>query len=179
MTTPLCERCWTQEDRPKTDFWHSPDYHKENDMQETPVVDALEEKIEAEKGQAGEQLEIDFDGAEDYTISPAADPDDEEEEDAPPNAVCAFLVVVTPDGAAFATSELTKIAEILPQREATVVDMRRACQEVVYDVNAMQTAQQTVGLMQQQAQLMAEEQRSAKIAAKLATKGIHVPPSRR
>lgn len=148
-------------------------------MTETPVVDELEAKIEAEKA---EQLELDFDEennpAEGYQINPAADPDDEEN-DAPPNAVCAFLVVVTPDGAAFATSELSKITEILPQREATVVDMRRACQEVVFDVNAMQQAQQTVGLMQQQAQMMAEEQRSQKIAAKLATKGIHVPPSRR
>lgn len=115
----------------------------------------------------------------DYDINPAGDPDDEEEIDATPNALTAFLVVVTPDGSAFATSELHKIAEILPSREATVVDMRRACQEVVFDVNAMQTAQQTVGLMQQQAQLMAEEARGQKIAQKLATKGIHVPPGRR
>ena len=100
---------------------------------------------------------------------------EEQQPDPEPNAEYVFLVVVTPDGGAFATSEVSKIAEILPRREATVQDMRRACQEVVHDVNAMQTAQQTVGLMQQQAAAMAEQARSQKIAQKLASKGIHVP----
>lgn len=156
------------------------DNHEENRVTETPTVDALEAKLAAEQipyEDAKEMADAENSG---YHIQPAADPDEagEDEPDAEPNALCAFLVVVTPDGSAFATSELGKITEILPQRDATVVDMRRACQEVVHDVNAMQTAQQTVGLMQQQAQLMAEEARSQKIAQKLATKGIHVPTRR-
>lgn len=107
-------------------------------------------------------------------------PADELDEEAPapdpePNAEVVFLVVVTPEGASFATSDVSKLTEILPRREATIVDMRRACNEVVHDVNAMQIAQQTVGLMQAQAQAMAEQQRSQKIAQKLASKGIHVP----
>lgn len=117
-----------------------------------------------------------------YDITPAADPDEEQpapEEDVAPNAITAFLVITAPDGSSYATSDIGKIKEVLPSREATIADMRRACQEVVHDVNAMQTAQQTVGFMQQQAQAMAEEQRNAKIAAKLASKGIHVPTAGR
>lgn len=117
-----------------------------------------------------------------YDIHPAHDPDDhthDEEEEEAPNVITAFLVIVQPDGSAFATSEIAKIGEITPAREATVVDMRRACQEVVHDVNAMQTAQQTVGLMQQSAAQMAEEQRNAKIAAKLQSKGIQLPRGQR
>ena len=100
-----------------------------------------------------------------YDIQPASDPDDEPEpdEDVQPNAQTAFLVIVDATGAAFATSDLAKISEILPARDATIVDMRRACQEVVHDVNAMQTSQQVVGLMQQSAQQMAEEKRNAQI----------------
>lgn len=150
-------------------------------MTETPTVDELEAKIAAERAVSPEDVAaLSTDEADDegvYHIHPGEE--DEPAADAEPNAITAFLVVVTPDGAAFATSELHKIAEILTQREATVVDMRRACQEVVFDVNAMQTAQQTVGLMQQQAQAMAEESRNAKIAQKLATKGIHVPTAGR
>lgn len=115
-----------------------------------------------------------------YDIQPAADPDEEPEDegDVAPTCSTAFLVIIGEGGAAFATSDLAKIGEILPAREATVVDMRRACQEVVHDVNAMQVAQQTVGLMHQSAQEMAEQQRNAKIAAKLQSKGIHVPGRR-
>lgn len=123
-------------------------------------------------------LEHDHDAAG-YDIQPAADPDEEgvgeDEPDLTPNVLTAFLVIVQPDGAAFATSELEKIVEVVPARQATVVDMRRACQEVVHDVNAMQTAQQTVGLMQQSAQQMAEQKRSEAIAQKLVSKGIKVP----
>lgn len=100
---------------------------------------------------------------------------EEQEADPEPNAECIFLVVISPDGAAFATSEVQKIGEILPKREATIADMRRACQDVVHDINAQQTAMQTVSIMQQQAAAMAEQARSEKIAAKLAQKGIHVP----
>jgi hypothetical protein len=151
-------------------------YHKENAVTETPIVDEIEARLQAER-----ELDEELARRSAYDISPAAAPDDEEldhahdEADVAPNAITAFLVVVGPDGGAFATSELTKITEVLPQREATVQDMRRACQDVVFDVNAMQTAQQTVAVMQQQAQAMADQARNAKIAAKLQSKGIHVP----
>lgn len=125
------------------------------------------------------------DDAPQYDIQPSTDPDEwpqdevaDEPEDVQPNAITAFLVVVGADGSAFATSELAKLGEILPAREATIPDMRRACQEVVHDINAMQTSQQTVGLMQQSAQQLAEQARNEKIAAKLASKGIQVPGRR-
>lgn len=158
----------------------------------TETVEELEARLAAAK-QAVEDTVVTpeevaataLDEADDetgYDIHPAHDPDDhthDEDEDEAPNVITAFLVIVQPDGSAFATSEIAKIGEVTPAREATVVDMRRACQEVVHDVNAMQTAQQTVGLMQQSAQQMAEEQRNAKIAAKLQSKGIQLPRGQR
>lgn len=139
----------------------------------TPEAVAATAPDEADLGPLDDQEAL-------YNIRPAADPDEEseEDEDVAPNALTAFLVIVGPDGAAFATSELAKIGEILPARDATVADMRRACQEVVHDVNAMQISQQTVGLMQQSAQQMAEEARNAKIAQKLQSRNIHVPGRR-
>lgn len=111
-----------------------------------------------------------------YHIHPASEEDaDDEEADAEPNTLTAFLVIVGVDGAAFATSELEKVDEIVPSRPATVVDMRRACQEVVFDVNAMQISQQTVAIMQQSAQEMAEAKRNEAIAQKLVSKGVKLP----
>ena len=152
-------------------------------MSSTPVVDELERKLAEARAAALADETADAEAAAGtdepgYTITPA--PGDEHELDSEldepaPNAIVAFLVIVQSDGTAFATGELAKLGEILPSREANIVDMRNACQQVVHDVNAMQTAQQTVGLMQQQAQAMAEETRNAKIAAKLQSKGIQLP----
>lgn len=119
-----------------------------------------------------------------YDIHPAADPDLQDEldgidEELEPTCLTAFLVIIGPDGAAFGTSDLTKIAEVVPAREAQIADMRRACQEVVHDINAIQmsgqAAQQTVMLMEQRAQEMAEQTQQQKMAQALMKKGITVP----
>lgn len=151
------------------------------------TVEELEARLAALRESAGVTPEDVAATAQDeadsgYEITPAVDPEahdadghTHEDEDEAPNVLTAFLVIVNPDGAAFATSELNKIGEITPAREATIVDMRRACNEVVHDVNAMQTAQHTVALMQQSAAEMAEQARNAKIAAKLQERGVKLP----
>lgn len=174
MSEPKCAECWVQDDPPKyPELWHTPEDHdKENSVSETAVTP---EEVAATAPDEADDIGPLDDQEAMYQINPAEDPDEAApEEDVAPNALTAFLVVVKGDGSAFATADITKIGEILPAREATIVDMRRACQEVVHDVNAMQVSQQTVALMQQSAQEMAEQARSEAIARKLREKGIQV-----
>lgn len=111
-----------------------------------------------------------------YQITPAADPGESAPQEAlEPNALTMFLVIVQSDGSAFASSDLSLLNEVVPAREATLMDLRNGAQQVVHDANALQVAQQTAGLMRQSAMQMAEEQRTAKIAAQLADRGIKVP----
>jgi hypothetical protein len=160
-----------------------PAHQKEHSVttETTETVEELEARLAELKAVTPEDVAAtaldEADGG--YDIQPAHDPEDhvheDEDDEQLPNVLTAFLVIVQPDGAAFATSELSKIGEVVPAREATIIDMRRACQEVVHDVNAMQTAQQTVGLMQQSAAQMAEEKRNQQIAQKLVSRGVKLP----
>lgn len=149
-------------------------YDKEHEMTDHP------EAVTPEEVAATDPDEVDIatsDGEAEYHIHPATDPDEAQELE--PTCITAFLVIIGPDGAAFGTSDLTKIAEVIPAREAQIADMRRACQEVVHDINAIQmsgqAAQQTVMLMEQRAKDMAEQTQQQKMAQALMKKGITVP----
>jgi hypothetical protein len=85
----------------------------------------------------------------------------------------AFLVVIEPDGTAWATSDCN--LDVRLSKPANVSDMYRACAEVMKDIAASTTAERTVNMMMQATAQMAEQQRQDKIAMKLASKGIHVP----
>lgn len=118
------------------------------------------------------------DGAS-YMIRPT-DPElaeqlDQIQEEPEPNALTMFVIVVQSDGTAVAFSDLSVLTDVVPAREATLSDIRNGAQQAVHDANAIQIAQHTAGLMQQTAMQMAEQQRSEKIAAKLAERGIKVP----
>lgn len=86
----------------------------------------------------------------------------------------AFLVLVEPDGTSYASNDVNQ--DIVLARAATTSDMYRAAAEIMKDIQAMETAERTVALSMQAAAGIAEQQRTAKIAAKLQEKGIHVPP---
>lgn len=99
-------------------------------------------------------------------ITPAQDPDE-----AKPDALTAFLVVVRPDGSAFATPELD--TELTVDHTASLEEMLRALREVESDITTAKTAQNVVMLMAQQAQAMAHAQSMAQQGR--APSGLHVP----
>lgn len=82
-----------------------------------------------------------------------------------PDALTAFLVFVTHDGTVIATSELDN--EVTIERAATIADMRRACQEVVHDINISLTSEQTAQHLQAMLQAAKEPTPSQRIAARL------------
>ena len=53
-----------------------------------------------------------------------------------PEVTSAFLIVIRPDGSAYATSNLDTGA-FKAQRTPNLADMRRACHDVLDDVNAL------------------------------------------
>lgn len=93
------------------------------------------------------------------------------------HAVTAFLIVCHPDGTKVAFSDVNLPLEL--EREATLNDMYDGCGQVRRDIEIMQVTGQVVnntinGMMMAMAQQM-EAAKNAKIAEKLASKGIHVP----
>ena len=159
-------------------------HQEEHDMTtDTTDIAELEARLAQLKAVTPEDVaaQAEDESDDEYDITPAADPDDEDEDEEPtpgPNALTAFLVVVALDGSSFGTAELDKMSEIVPSRQATVIDMRRAAGDLIHDINAMQISQQTVAIMQQSAQQLADQARSDKIAAKLASKNIVIPGRR-
>ena len=95
----------------------------------------------------------------------------------PLEAPTAFLIVCFPNGTAAAYSDVNMPLKL--EREATLNDMYSAAAQVQRDVMIMTITGQVVnntvnGLMMAMAQQM-EAAKNAKIAAKLASKGIHLP----
>lgn len=88
-----------------------------------------------------------------YTITPADVPAEPEHM----HVATAFLVYVLPNGHTIASSEDVQgnAAKLVIERQATLNDMRRACHEVVDDVNnsiiSQTTIQQWVAVTQQMA----------------------------
>ena len=93
-----------------------------------------------------------------------------------PRYETAFLVTINHDGTISATDDLSQPTVM---RSATASDMRRACSEVVHDVNTAQTAAhaaaQVVNWFVEQAKAQEEAQVNSRIAAKLSDRGIVVP----
>lgn len=107
-------------------------------------------------------------------IEPAPDPDEpDEEEDKEPDGLTAFIVVVLPDGSAQISTKLD--VPLTVEREATLLDVRRACDELLFNIRNQASAENTVVLMNQLMQQTAEQARVQKVQQKLASKGIHVP----
>lgn len=107
-------------------------------------------------------------------ITPAADPDEpEDDEPAEPDAATAFIVILQADGSAQISLDLT--VPLTVEREATLLDVRRACDELLFNLRNQAAAENTVMLMHQTSQQLAEQARVAKLQQKLASKGIHVP----
>lgn len=110
-------------------------------------------------------------------IQPAADPDEEpsgeDEEEAEPDAVTAFLVVVQADGSAQISTDLGVKLSVL--REASLLDVRRACDELLFNLRNQAVSENTVVLLNQFMQQTAEQARIQKVQQKLASKGIQVP----
>lgn len=95
----------------------------------------------------------------------------------PMKALTAFLVVCMPDGTKMAMSDVNTPLEL--ERESTLNDMFEGAAQVQRDVTLMQMTNHVVsqtinGLMMAMAQ-QAQSMKDAKIAQKLASKGIHVP----
>jgi hypothetical protein len=93
------------------------------------------------------------------------------------HAKTAFLVVQMPDGSFVAHSDVN--TPVILEHEATLNDMYCGAAQVQRDVTIMQTNQHITtnvvnGLMMAMQQQM-EAAQAAKIANKLAQKGIHVP----
>lgn len=113
-------------------------------------------------------------------ITPAADPDEEptgeDEEEAEPDAVTAFIVVVQADGSCQISTDLGIKLSVL--RESTLLDVRRACDELLFNLRNQAVSENTVVLMNQFMQQTAEQARIAKVQQKLASKGINVPVGR-
>lgn len=106
-------------------------------------------------------------------IQPAPDPDEPDEEEVEPDAATAFIVILQADGSAQISLDLT--VPLTVEREATLLDVRRACDELLFNLRNQAAAENTVMLMHQTSQQLAEQQRVAKLQQKLASKGIHVP----
>jgi hypothetical protein len=64
----------------------------------------------------------------------------------------AFLVFQQPDGQWIATHEISKVADIRPDRSAILDDFVAAAANITKDVTAATTSQQVVTVMMQQAQ---------------------------
>ena len=83
------------------------------------------------------------------------------------------------DGTAFGTGELEKLADLVPQRRASLMDLRNGARQVVDDAQALIIGQQSAALTVQQihqsAAELAEEQRKAAMRDQLAGRGIQVP----
>lgn len=88
---------------------------------------------------------------------------------AQPDYETAFLVVVSKDGTCTATTDLKPITI---NRSAGLGDMRRACQEIVHDINASNTVNMMMQSFAAQAQYQAEQQDAQRIAAKIQERGI-------
>lgn len=108
-----------------------------------------------------------------YDIPAPPTPEDAERAANARPCMTAFLVVIEPDGTAWATSDCN--VDLALNRPASVQDFARGCGDVLRDVEHSMLAERTVNMMLQATQQMAEVQRQNKIATKLMQKGIHVP----
>jgi hypothetical protein len=88
-------------------------------------------------------------------------------------ALTAFLIVVEPDGMAWATNDVNM--DLVLERPPMLGDMYRACAEVMKDIETTEASQKTVSLMMQAQAQMAQQMQQEKIARRLAEKGIRVP----
>lgn len=92
---------------------------------------------------------------------------------APLKAITAFLVVYTPDGGFQGFNDVTVPLEL--ERAATINDMTAGCAQVMRDAEIMLITNNVVqNLINAQMQI-AEQAQTQKLAAKLASKGIHLP----
>jgi len=105
-------------------------------------------------------------------IQPAPDPDEpvEDEPEEEPDGVTAFIVLIGADGSAVVATDLKTPLNVI--REATLLDVRRACDELLFNLHNQAVSEATVMLMHQTTQQMAEQQRTQRLQQKLASKGI-------
>lgn len=178
----------TNHTRCRPPYDHTHEEHFMSDDTPTTEIKALEERLA--KARAAQPvtdpgLAASFNegateapGAENgqvYDIQPAADPDapeeDAEEEASEPDGVTAFLVIMQADGSAQISTKLDIPLSVL--REASLLDVRRACDEILFNLRNQAVSESTVMLMHQTTQQLAEQQRVAKLQQKLASKGIN------
>lgn len=112
-----------------------------------------------------------------YEIPAPPTPEEAERKAAARQCLTAFLVVIEDDGSAWATNNIDLVLD--PKRPPNMGDMYRASAEVMKDIASMEQTQRTVQMLAQVwpqiAAGQAEAERQQKLAAKLASKGIHVP----
>lgn len=129
------------------------------DAERKHLAEQVEEikRLEAERAEQGPAYDI-----QPPTPEEAAAQLDGEEQDTRTDVMTAFLVYVTEDGKAIATSEIEEaLGEIKPRREATLEDLRRASIEVADDIG---TILQTQSVMQTQMAVAQQMQERAKQA---------------
>lgn len=130
-----------------------------------------EEEIE-ERAQAARAVDeakdtgYNFGGTEaENTQGPVPDPE-------PPNCVCTFLVVVDLSGRAIAYGHPELLEEPpIPLRSAEFPDMRRACNEIVVDLDASRLTQTIVGTLMNAGQQAQSAMQDAQLAQQLGVRG--------
>jgi hypothetical protein len=109
------------------------------------------------------------------TAQLSAAPDLDEAEKAP-DGETAFIVIVLPDGTIKATADLE--TEITVNRVANIGDMRRACSELIFEINNNQSgalaAQGVMQVLEQQVRNAADLSQQEQIRRRLADNGIPI-----